>query len=230
MNKIDIACDWAEKTANDDSHGYDQIHRWLNPDADCSSFVIMAFEQAGFKIRENGGTYTGNMKAAFEKCGFKAIPFGKAGVLLRGDVLLNEKHHTALYIGDNKVVQATSNEKGGIYNGEKGDQTGKEIGISKYYIYRKGWDYILRYNEKEEKSVMIEMHELSMGSMGEEVKTAQRLLNALGYGNLKIDGSFGSCTDAAVVKLQDDLKKKGLIQNIDHIIGKKCWNYLLKGI
>lgn len=76
---------------------------------------------------------------------------------------------------------------------------------------------------------MIEMQVLSMGSIGEQVKTLQRLLNALGYGELKVDGSFGSCTDAAVVKLQNDMKAKGLIQNVDHIIGKKSWNYLLKG-
>ena len=229
MSKIDNACNWAVGIANDNSHGYDQLHRWGTPDYDCSSLVISAWEQAGVPVKEAGATYTGNMKAAFVKCGFKAIPFDKAGVLLRGDVLLNEKHHTALYIGDNKVVQANINEKGGIYGGQQGDQTGKEIAVSKYYIYRKGWDYVLRYKEQKEDTVMIEMQVLSMGSIGEQVKTLQRLLNALGYGELKVDGSFGSCTDAAVVKLQNDMKAKGLIQNVDHIIGKKSWNYLLKG-
>lgn len=230
MSVINSACNWAVGIANDDSHGYDQIHRWGTPDYDCSSLVISAFEQAGIPVKEAGATYTGNMKNAFEKCGFKVIPYGKGTVLIRGDVLLNEKHHTALYLGDGKLVQATSNENGGIYNGKQGDQTGKEIRVQNFYNYSKGWDYILRYpDEKKEETVMIEMQVLSKGMKGEQVKTLQRLLNDLGFGSLKIDGDFGSCTDAAVVRLQESMKAKGLIENIDHKIGYKCWNYLLKG-
>lgn len=145
MNKIiESAINWAVDTANDDSHGYDQIGRW-GVDYDCSSLVISAYEQAGIKVKEAGATYTGNMLSAFKKCGFEAITYKKGMKLIAGDVLLNKKHHTVLYIGDNKIVQASINEKGGIYNGEDGDQTGKEIAVGKFYEYSKGWDVVLRY-------------------------------------------------------------------------------------
>ena len=73
---IESAIEWAVNIANDPSHGYDQINRW-GPNYDCSSLAISAYEVAGLPIRENGGSYTGNMKAAFTKCGFKAIPYKK---------------------------------------------------------------------------------------------------------------------------------------------------------
>lgn len=150
MNKvIESAIKWAVDIANDDSHGYDQIGRW-GDDYDCSSLVISAYEQAGIKVKEAGATYTGNMLSAFKKCGFEAIPYEKGMKLLAGDVLLNKKHHTVLYIGDGKIVQASINEKGGIYNGKDGDQTGKEIAVGKFYEYLKGWDVVLRYPDTEE--------------------------------------------------------------------------------
>lgn len=140
---IEKACDWAINIAIDNSHGYDQIHR-QGPDYDCSSLVINAYENAGVKVKEAGATYTANMRAAFIKCGFRAIKYTKGMELLRGDVVLNEKHHTLLYLGNNKMVQASSNENGGIYGGAPGDQTGREIYIGNFYEYSKGWDYVLR--------------------------------------------------------------------------------------
>jgi LysM repeat protein len=63
--------------------------------------------------------------------------------LKRGDILLNEKHHTAIYVGDGNIVHASLNEKGGIYGGQTGDQTGKEICVRSYYD--RPWDLVLRY-------------------------------------------------------------------------------------
>ena len=63
--------------------------------------------------------------------------------LKRGDILLNEKHHTAIYVGDGNIVHASLNEKGGIYGGQSGDQTGKEICVRSYYD--RPWDLVLRY-------------------------------------------------------------------------------------
>ena len=63
--------------------------------------------------------------------------------LRRGDVLLNEKHHTAIYCGNGQIVHASLNEKGGIYGGKTGDQTGREICVRSYYD--RPWDYVLRY-------------------------------------------------------------------------------------
>ena len=63
--------------------------------------------------------------------------------LKRGDILLNEKHHTAIYVGGGNIVHASLNEKGGIYGGQSGDQTGKEICVRSYYD--RPWDLVLRY-------------------------------------------------------------------------------------
>ena len=61
----------------------------------------------------------------------------------RGDILLNRKHHTALYLGNGQIVQASSNEFGKATGGKPGDQTGREISVRSYYNYP--WDDILRY-------------------------------------------------------------------------------------
>lgn len=226
MNKIESAVNWAVSIAKDDSHGYDQIGRW-GPDYDCSSLVISAWEQAGIPVKASGASYTGNMKAAFEKCGFKAFPFGSGNTLIRGDILLNEKHHTAMYIGDGKVVQASINEKGGIYNGKDGDQTSKEIAIGSFYIYSKGWDYILRYQEREAIKVNVEMTQIQLGSNCPEVGTLQTLLKALGFKaqsgrDLTVDRDFGKNTDYAV-----RLYQKSVDLTPDGIVGPKTWSLLL---
>lgn len=226
MTVINNATAWAVNIANDNSHGYDQIGRW-GPDYDCSSLVISAYEQAGVKVKEAGATYTGNMRKAFVKCGFEAIPYKKGMTLYKGDVLLNEKHHTALYIGDGQIVQASSNEKGGIYNGKDGDQTGREIATGRFYEYSKGWDYVLRYNE-EVKTVTIILPVLSKGSKCPEVGMVQALLNSLGYTGktgrpLSTDHDYGNNTEYAVKNFQ---RAHNLGQ--DGIVGEKTYNALLR--
>ena len=225
---IEKAVNWAVGIANDNSHGYDQIGRW-GVDYDCSSLVIQAYEEAGLKVKEAGATYTENMRKAFVKCGFQDIKYTKGMLLLKGDVLLNEKKHTCMFIGNGQIVQASCNEKGGIYNGKDGDQTGWEIAVGKFYEFSKGWDYVLRYREdKEIKTVNIEMPVLSYGSRGEEVKTWQRLMNSFGYVGangkpLTIDGVFGDNCLFATKQFQ---KTWG---NPDGIVGKKSWTKALKG-
>lgn len=66
-------------------------------------------------------------------------------LLKKGDVLLNEKHHTAIYLGGNKLVNASINEKGKTTGGKTGDQTGREICTRDYYVPSYGWDLVLRY-------------------------------------------------------------------------------------
>lgn len=226
MTVINNATAWAVNIANDNSHGYDQIGRW-GPDYDCSSLVISAYEQAGVKVKEAGATYTGNMRAAFVKCGFNAIPYKKGMTLYKGDVLLNEKHHTALYIGDGQIVQASCNEKGGIYNGKDGDQTGREIATGRFYEYSKGWDYVLRYNE-EVKTVNVILPVLSKGSKCPEVGMVQALLNSLGYTGktgrpLSTDHDFGNNTEYAVKNFQ---RAHNIGQ--DGVVGEKTYNALLR--
>ena len=230
MNVIDKAINWAVSIANDNSHGYDQLHRW-GPDYDCSSLLISAWQQAGVPVQANGATYTGNMKNVFVKCGFEAIKFNRSVSLKRGDVLLNEKHHTAMYVGDGKVVMASINENGKAVGGRTGDQTGKEILTCNYYVPSYGWDYVLRYPTQEEViNVSVTLRQIKEGDICVEVGMVQTLLNKLGYVGkngraLTVDNDFAPSgnTAYAVANFQ---KAKGL--NPDKVIGPKTYEYLFK--
>lgn len=73
------------------------------------------------------------------------------------------------------------------------------------------------------KTVIVELNVLCNGSKGNQVRTLQRLLNALGYSCGNVDGSFGPKTLAAVKKFQ---KAKGL--DVDGSCGPKTWTAILK--
>lgn len=145
MTVPEKAVEWALSIARDDSHGYDQTSRW-GKDYDCSSLVISAFKQAGVPL---SCTYTGNMRSDMLMNGFVPAPVNLAtGEGLQvGDVLLNEKNHTALYIGNGQLVHAAGNEFGGATGGKTGDQTGKEISTTRYFNFP--WDMALRYVRKD---------------------------------------------------------------------------------
>ena len=225
---IERAVSWAVGIAQDDSHGYSQHKRW-GPDYDCSSLVISAYEQAGVPVKEAGATYTANMRRAFEQCGFRPIKYSSSTVLVKGDVLLNEKHHTALYIGNGQIVQASIAETGKIY-GKEGDQTTKEIEVRNFYVYSRGWDYILRYEEKESEDIIVnvELKQIQFGAKCAEVGIVQTLLNALGFKGkngriLTVDHDFGQNVDYAVRFFQ-----KSVDLTPDGIVGPKTWDRLLK--
>ena len=145
------AVEWIIGVAEDNSHGYDQGSRWGNPDYDCSSLVISAYKHAGVPLT---CTYTGNMRNDFLNHGFvPAVNVNKStgAGLLPGDVLLQEQNHTAMYVGNGKIVHATGNEMGKATGGQPGDQTGREICIANYYNYSPGgWDIVLRYAHQDE--------------------------------------------------------------------------------
>ena len=148
LTKTEKAIRQMETWAKDDSHGYDQDYRWGEKgDYDCSSAVIQAWQNAGVPVKSGGATYTGDMKNVFLKNGFKDITAsvnrGTGTGLKRGDVLLNEAHHVAMYCGAGKEVEASINEKGTAHGGQPGDQTGKEFLIRSYRNYP--WNCILRY-------------------------------------------------------------------------------------
>lgn len=155
MSIISKAIEWAVGIASDSSHGYDQTSRW-GPNYDCSSLVISAYEQAGAGVKTAGATYTGNMKRAFLSKGFRdvtaSVNLATGAGMLPGDVLLHERNHTAMYIGNGQIVQASGNERGGITGGQTGDQTGGEIHVRSYYNYP--WDCVLRLEEGETASVV----------------------------------------------------------------------------
>ena len=99
----------AIRIAKDDSHGYSQLNR-QGPDYDCSSLVLYCYRSAG--ANTNGATYTGNMRDCLRAAGWQVLPSNTT--LEPGDILLNNLHHTAIYIGNNQIVEAFGDEKGGI--------------------------------------------------------------------------------------------------------------------
>lgn len=222
MSVIETAIAWALSVANDPAHGYDQSSRW-GPDYDCSSLVISAFKAAGLPLT---ATYTGNMKYDFLKNGFRdatelnVVELNMGAGLKRGDVLLNEQHHTAIYLGDGTVVQASINENGSIKGGQSGDQTGKEISISYYRNYP--WDCVLRYaeeNGEEPEWAVPNLDTLRRGYVGPRVKRLQALLiyfHNISCGPDGVDGDFGPNTEAAVVEfqLQTGLEPDGIVGNL----------------
>lgn len=123
--------EWAVQTANDDSIGYSQLRRYLNPDVDCSSFVYYALTQ--------GGGFDGTIPEAFNTQGegakLKAWGFEKhpKGVALQeGDILLNPGTHTEIMLSPVSQVGAHHDENNGICAGgecKPGDQTKTEVSI-----------------------------------------------------------------------------------------------------
>ena len=123
----------AEEGANNDLIGYDQYERWTfwnqlktvgyHPkniktkcEADCSAGVISIVWAVGhllglYRLKELDATYTGNMRQGFKDAGFIVLQESKFltsdSWLMRGDVLLNDAHHTAINLttGKNVIVE-----------------------------------------------------------------------------------------------------------------------------
>ena len=224
-----------EAWAADDSHGYDQASRW-GPDYDCSSAVIAAWELAGVPVKTRGATYTGNMRGVFLRCGFEdvtaSVELNSGTGLQRGDVLLNIRHHTAMYCGNGMEVEASINENGGVTGGQPGDQTGREFLVRPYRNYP--WDCVLRYTGDGEKPVKDSMKPtyyynvrlplLKQGMEDAAVTTMQQLLAARGYYAGDCDGIFGALTRRAVMGFQADNNLE-----TDGEVGGKTWKTLLRG-
>ena len=124
------------------SLGYDQSNRLDFRDGgetDCSALVLHAAREAGFDTGQ--ATYTGNMRSNLTKRGWKVV--ANNGNPQKGDILLNDVNHVAVYIGNGKLAQASIDERGKISGGKGGDQTGRETNVSPYYNYP--WNCYLRY-------------------------------------------------------------------------------------
>lgn len=112
-----------------------------NGDRDCSSAAVECYAALGVDC--GGATYTGNMRACMTKTGnFKWISGYSKSKVRRGDILLNESHHTAVALGGGKLGQFSISELGTVH-GTRGDQTGYESNVKALYDYP--WNGILRY-------------------------------------------------------------------------------------
>ena len=241
MSKIEKAVQQMETWAKDNSHGYDQIYRWGEKgDYDCSAAVIQACQNAGIPVKTGGATYTGNMLKVFTKNGFEVITHEvnlKTGAgLVRGDVLLNTSHHTAMYCGNGKEVEASINEKGTATGGKPGDQTGREFLIRSYRNYP--WTHVLRYTKDGTTGntdtqtgghYMFEPKTVKKGDNGLSVLLLQEILIARGFRGkdgkpLTLDRAAGTNTIHALTKYQES--RKGVLE-ADGICGDKTWRDLI---
>ena len=218
MTKTEKAISQMEAWAKDDSHGYDQAYRWgQKGDYDCSAAVIQAWENAGVPVKSAGASYTGNMRSVFLANGFKDVTkkvnLNTKDGLQRGDVLLNQQNHVAMYCGNGKEVEASINEFGGVTGGKPGDQTGKEFLIRSYRNYP--WDCVLRYKDSSSagKDVyMFEFKKIKFGDKGNLVKTFQALLKGRGYIDretgkaIVVDGEWGASTQRSWEYFQEKNK------------------------
>lgn len=250
ISKVEKATEWIEKVAEDDSHGYSQASRWGTPDYDCSSLVIMAWQQAGVPVKDYGATYTGNMRDAFLKAGFKdvtaSINLNTGAGLHRGDVLLNYVSHTCMYIGNGKVVNA----RGDNGHPQAGDQDGTEIRIQTYWNFP--WNCVLRYPETiddgDEESSEDAVHpavrrsyyhiEYGDGCVGRGykpqncIKAWQELLLCWGMniGSDGVDGQYGEDTMNATKKWQQKVKDIGGDVEVNGIVDEDDWKEIIEVI
>lgn len=113
-------------------------------EADCSAGVCANITAAGYllgidALKNHTGTYTGNMKNALVKAGFKALTDSKyltsGNYLLPGDILLNENHHTATNITIGSKVK-----KDWKPTASTPTTPTDPVAPTKYYRVRKSWE------------------------------------------------------------------------------------------
>jgi cell wall-associated NlpC family hydrolase len=217
MSKIETAVQWQLGVAADDSKGYDQNNRW-GPNYDCSSMNIEAWERAGVPVKSAGATYTGNMKRIYLANGFEDVSWSvnlhTGEGLHRGDVLLNEIHHVATYIGNGQLVHASINELGRAVGGQSGDQTGREICVRSYYNYP--WNCVLRFVGDDREDGPSPQPQPASGQL-ENIRDGQRESIKFTGHNILVDGIYGPETKMNKIRvLQHAMNldyKAGLVED-----------------
>lgn len=159
-------------------------------DRDCSSASIECYAALGVDC--GGASYTGNMRKLMTKTGnFKWIT--DLSQRKRGDILLNETHHAAVFLGSGKLGQFSISENGTV-SGQRGDQTGYESNIKAYYNYP--WDGLLRYVGEDSTP-----HDVQQPTMQDT------------SGKIKVDGYWGTATTYLAQTIADVCVPDGIISS-----------------
>lgn len=159
--------------------------------------------------KEQDTSANGMLKRCKVKGKISTIP-EVAGVLVFFD------GHVGIYEGNGSVIEARGHNYG-VVRTKLSARPWKEWGYCPYITYGE-----TAKPEEPAKDISITLKELKYGSTGEQVRTLQRLLSALGYSLGKVDGDYGSKTRSAVEKFQ---KAKGLTAT--GIVDEKTWKTLL---
>lgn len=215
--------------ANDDSHGYDQTHRY-GPDYDCSSLVAKALIVGGFDVSQTSTTR--DLAPQLRNNGFvDCVRPWKAG-----DIHLKVGKHVAMSISENQIAHASINENGQISGGLTGDQTGKEICIRDYYEYTGGWDMHLRYEDVYLYKVVSDVIAGKYGNGKERIQNIQKL--GLDYnivqtlvneklGVIKVDKTIDKEFDSRweiVMINPDDVQDLGISLYVASAIAGNFWH------
>ncbi|KAA8832621.1 peptidoglycan amidohydrolase family protein [Bifidobacterium tissieri] len=176
MPSLDKLCDRMRYWCLSANLGYDQSNRWdIRPggECDCSSLVIFALREAGFDT--GSASYTGNMSQQLTARGWKRLP--NNGRPAKGDILLNDVHHVAVYLGNGVLAQASIDERGRGSGGRAGDQTDHETNVRSYYNYP--WNAYLRYvGSQSQEDDMTSAQDVWNYSIGEDATAGKNNLPA----------------------------------------------------
>lgn len=211
-----------EKAAKNNKIGYDQSQRdtyWTqlqkagyDPskittacEADCSAGVIANVRAAGYllgvaALKNVSASYTGNMRAGFKAAGFTVLTDSK--YLTSPDYLLP---------GD-ILLNDTHHTATNITKGSKAD--GGDATAAESYIVGSG---------------TVTVKHFLVGANDPQVKTIQRILNALGYKGkdkkkLSVDGNLGENTSYAIAAFQ---KAVGMNPDNPGTVATLTWQKLL---
>ena len=213
-----------KKAAQNDKIGYDQYERdtyWTqlkkagyDPskittacEADCSAGVIANVKAVGYllgidKLKNLNASYTGNMRSGFKAAGFTVLTASK--YLTGPDYLLP---------GD-ILLNDQHHTATNITAGSKSGETSPDVPDTDQYIVGSG---------------QVKVKHFLVGAVDPQVKTIQRILNALGYKGkdgkkLTVDGELGSNTSYAIAAFQ---KTVGMNPENPGTVATKTWEKLL---
>ena len=222
-----------ESPANSNKQKYGEEYG-VNGPAWCCQFVWWVFKHSGAEALFYGGkktAYCPTLMNFYKKQGQFITSNYKPGDIVFFDFNSNKAaDHVGIVEKVSGSTVYTVEGNTGAGNDSNGGQVMRRERSTKYILGagRPAYESEIASSSstltKEEKTVTITLTEIKSGSKGEQVKTAQRILNALGYPCGTVDGIFGAKTVSAVKKFQTAKKLTA-----DGIIGANTWNRLLRG-